>query len=54
MKNERSAALWQEANKFLVGGVNSPVRAFNAVGGVSIPRLPTGNDSRKQYEGVAF
>lgn len=33
MKRTKSAALWREANKYLVGGVNSPVRAFNAVGG---------------------
>jgi len=33
MKRDKSAALWREANKYLVGGVNSPVRAFNAVGG---------------------
>ncbi len=33
MKSERSAALWKEANRVLVGGVNSPVRAFKAVGG---------------------
>ena len=33
MKRDTSAALWREANKVLVGGVNSPVRAFNAVGG---------------------
>ncbi|GMW00616.1 MAG: glutamate-1-semialdehyde 2,1-aminomutase [Candidatus Hydrogenedentota bacterium] len=33
MKSDRSAALWQEANNVLVGGVNSPVRAFKAVGG---------------------
>ncbi|MEA3364155.1 MAG: glutamate-1-semialdehyde 2,1-aminomutase [Candidatus Hydrogenedentes bacterium] len=33
MKRTKSSALWREANKYLVGGVNSPVRAFNAVGG---------------------
>ena len=33
MKSDRSAALWQEANRVLVGGVNSPVRAFKGVGG---------------------
>ena len=33
MKTTRSQALWREANKVLVGGVNSPVRAFKAVGG---------------------
>lgn len=30
---ERSQQLWKEANIFLIGGVNSPVRAFKAVGG---------------------
>lgn len=29
----RSLALWQRAQRVLVGGVNSPVRAFRAVGG---------------------
>ncbi len=34
MKFERSNALFNEAQKVLVGGVNSPVRAFRHVGGV--------------------
>ncbi len=33
MKGERSAALFTEAQKYIPGGVNSPVRAFRAVGG---------------------
>ncbi|MGA1790724.1 MAG: glutamate-1-semialdehyde 2,1-aminomutase [bacterium] len=33
---ERSQRLWKEANKYLIGGVNSPVRAFKAVGGSPI------------------
>lgn len=33
MKSDRSAELWQQANRVLVGGVNSPVRAFKSVGG---------------------
>ena len=33
---ERSHQLWKEANNFLIGGVNSPVRAFRAVGGSPI------------------
>ncbi|MFA6242099.1 MAG: glutamate-1-semialdehyde 2,1-aminomutase, partial [Candidatus Hydrogenedentales bacterium] len=33
MKSDRSAQLWKEANRVLVGGVNSPVRAFKGVGG---------------------
>ncbi len=32
----RSSELFKEAKKVLVGGVNSPVRAFNAVGGTPI------------------
>src|SRR3990172_12569574 len=30
---DRSQALFAEAQKYIVGGVNSPVRAFKAVGG---------------------
>ena len=33
MQYEKSRALWERANQSLVGGVNSPVRAFKAVGG---------------------
>ena len=33
MKTERSKQLFAEAQKYLPGGVNSPVRAFRAVGG---------------------
>ena len=33
MKTERSAALFAEAQRYIPGGVNSPVRAFRAVGG---------------------
>ena len=33
MKSAHSAQLWKEANTVLVGGVNSPVRAFKGVGG---------------------
>ena len=33
MKRDLSAKLWREANSVLVGGVNSPVRAFKGVGG---------------------
>jgi glutamate-1-semialdehyde 2,1-aminomutase len=33
LKTERSRQLFQEAQKYLPGGVNSPVRAFKAVGG---------------------
>lgn len=33
MQSSHSKRLWQEANRVLVGGVNSPVRAFKGVGG---------------------
>lgn len=33
MHYQRSSALFQEAKKYIPGGVNSPVRAFKAVGG---------------------
>ncbi|MGB5318480.1 glutamate-1-semialdehyde 2,1-aminomutase, partial [Eudoraea sp.] len=33
---QRSSALFAEAKRFIPGGVNSPVRAFNAVGGTPI------------------
>ena len=33
MKRSRSKKLFQEAQRYLPGGVDSPVRAFNAVGG---------------------
>jgi len=32
----RSAELFQEAQRFIPGGVNSPVRAFKAVGGTPV------------------
>lgn len=36
MRYERSSALFREASKVLPGGVNSPVRAFKAVGGTPV------------------
>ena len=36
MLYKRSSALFKEAEKVIPGGVNSPVRAFNAVGGTPI------------------
>ncbi|WP_026450281.1 glutamate-1-semialdehyde 2,1-aminomutase [Aequorivita capsosiphonis] len=36
MKYQRSSALFTEAQKVIPGGVNSPVRAFKAVGGTPI------------------
>lgn len=32
----RSSALFKEAQDYIPGGVNSPVRAFNGVGGTPI------------------
>lgn len=36
MRYQRSSALFREANTVLPGGVNSPVRAFKAVGGTPV------------------
>ncbi|HET8809620.1 MAG TPA: glutamate-1-semialdehyde 2,1-aminomutase [Flavobacteriaceae bacterium] len=36
MNYKRSSALFDEAKKYIPGGVNSPVRAFNAVGGTPV------------------
>lgn len=36
MLYQRSSALFEEAKKYITGGVNSPVRAFKSVGGVPI------------------
>lgn len=36
MRYQRSSALFQEATQVLPGGVNSPVRAFKAVGGTPV------------------
>ena len=36
MLYQRSSALFEEAQKVIPGGVNSPVRAFKAVGGTPI------------------
>lgn len=36
MQYQRSSALFQAAQKFIPGGVNSPVRAFKSVGGTPI------------------
>ena len=33
MRYQRSSRLFKEAKEFIPGGVNSPVRAFKAVGG---------------------
>lgn len=36
MRYQRSSALFQEAQQYIPGGVNSPVRAFKSVGGVPV------------------
>ncbi len=36
MKNDRSIDLFTQAQKYIPGGVNSPVRAFKAVGGTPV------------------
>ncbi|REC49489.1 glutamate-1-semialdehyde 2,1-aminomutase [Chryseobacterium pennipullorum] len=36
MRYQRSSALFDEAYKYIPGGVNSPVRAFKSVGGVPV------------------
>jgi glutamate-1-semialdehyde 2,1-aminomutase len=36
MRYQRSSALFKEAQTYIPGGVNSPVRAFKAVGGTPI------------------
>ena len=36
MKNNLSVNNFEEAKKFIPGGVNSPVRAFKSVGGTPI------------------
>ncbi len=45
MKFERSRELFQEAQRYLPGGVDSPVRAFKAVGGTP-PFMARGQGSR--------
>jgi len=45
MKLERSRELFQEARRYLPGGVDSPVRAFKAVGGTP-PFISRGQGSR--------
>ena len=36
MNRTKSKSLFAEAQKYLVGGVNSPVRAFRGVGGTPL------------------
>ena len=48
MNTKRSQALFDEACRVLVGGVNSPVRAFTAVGGT--PRFITRGEGSRVYD----
>lgn len=54
MKTINSQKYFQEARKYLVGGVNSPVRSFNAVGGN--PLIMKGGDRQElfDYDGNKF
>ena len=36
MEKKKSEILFKEAQKYIVGGVNSPVRAFKSVGGTPL------------------
>lgn len=45
MRQEKSKALFEEARKYIPGGVNSPVRAFGSVGG-SPPFIARGAGAR--------
>jgi glutamate-1-semialdehyde 2,1-aminomutase len=49
VKQQTSRALYQRANKVLIGGVNSPVRAFKAVGGTP-PFIKKASGSKIQDE----
>ncbi|RDV83014.1 glutamate-1-semialdehyde 2,1-aminomutase [Ammonifex thiophilus] len=48
MNRETSIRLFTEAQKYLPGGVNSPVRAFKAVGG--IPPFIVGGEGARVYD----
>lgn len=54
MKLNNSQKYFQEAQQYLVGGVNSPVRSFNAVGGN--PLIMKGGDRQElfDYDGNRF
>src|SRR5262245_14449280 len=49
MERSKSAALFARARQILVGGVNSPVRAFKAVGG-NPPFIASGRGARLRDE----
>src|SRR4030066_1680700 len=48
MKTETSRKLFEEAKKYIPGGVNSPVRAFKSVGGT--PRFISKGVGSKIYD----
>jgi len=48
LKINKSKKYWEEAKKYLVGGVNSPVRAFKSVGGT--PLFITRGKGSKIYD----
>ena len=45
MNIEKSISLFEKAKQYIPGGVNSPVRAFNSVGGNPL-FMSNGHDSR--------
>ena len=47
MNQSKSTAAFEEARKYIPGGVNSPVRSFRSVGGV--PPFISGGKGRKSY-----
>src|SRR2546421_6918952 len=50
----RSEKLFREASRYLVGGVNSPVRAFKSVGGTPV-FIASGNGSHiKDVDGRGY
>ena len=48
MDHTKSSHVFEEARKFIPGGVNSPVRSFRSVGGV--PPFITGGKGSKIFD----
>ena len=48
MNHDKSTAAFEEARKYIPGGVNSPVRSFRSVGGV--PPFIAGGKGSKIYD----
>ena len=48
MSTKRSESLFQEAQKYIPGGVNSPVRAFQSIG--SVPRFIRSADGARMTD----